>query len=196
MLTSCVNTKAEIKEPIIKELDHFEGRELFEIKDEHKVYFYGVANLVPGDKPTSIIISGQKDSFGEPAYIKIIHDSELFIVDMFIVSSYGSEINKIYLKKITDFNYSQLIIEYCAGAVGTRGWTGKSKLIIVSWMGGRFKSIFQHDIFIENHYTYDTSVIQYTYEFISKDNVKTILLKDQDGIEKEYIWEKGEFKER
>ena len=63
-------------------------------------------------------------------------------------------------------------------------------------MEERFKKIFEHDILIENHYTYDKSVTQYTYEFISKDNVKTILLKDQDGVEKEFIWEKGEFKER
>ena len=105
MLTSCVNTKAEINEPIIKELDHSEGRELFEIKDEDKVYFYGVANLVPGDKLVTIMIHTQENSSGEPAYIELIYNNQLFIVDMFILSSYGSEINKIYLKKITDFDY-------------------------------------------------------------------------------------------
>lgn len=196
MVTDCISTKAEINEPIIKDLDHSKGRELFEIKDEDKVYFYGVANLVSEDKLVSIMIHIKENSPGEPAYIELIYNNRLFIVEMPILSSYGSEISNIYLKKITDFDYPQLIIEYCAGAVGTRGWTGKSKLIIVSWMGERFKSIFQHDIFIENHYSYDESVTHYTYEFISKNNVKTILLKDQDGVEKEYIWEKGEFKKR
>lgn len=196
VLTGCAPTKAKVNEPIIKELDHTEGKELFEINDDYKIYFYGVANLVSKDKLATIMIYRKKDSFVDPAYIEIIHDNQTFIVEMPILSSHGSEINKIYLQKITDFNHPQLIIDYCAGAAGTSGWTKESVLLIVSWIGNRFKNIFEHELLIENHYSYDKSVTEYTYEFISKDNVKTILLKDQDGVEEEYFWDKDRFKKR
>ncbi|MCK4261301.1 MAG: hypothetical protein KAX49_20185 [Halanaerobiales bacterium] len=193
IITGCASAETDKFNPIVKELSVSEGRELFDLGDDYTIFFYGVANIAPEEDKLIPIVIYAEDFLSLTAYISIIYCNQLYINEIPWLSFYGSKINKIYLEKVLDYKYPQLIVEYCAGAVGTQGWVERSFLVIISWIDNYFKKIFEHPLLIEKHYTYDTSVTIYTYEFISKGNVKSILLKDQNGLEEKYIWEKGEF---
>lgn len=188
--TSCIQAN-KVDSSKIEELNSSQAKEIFKIKKSCILFFAGKANIMPNKVVPFVIFS--EEISGEPAFVQIKSDKKIYTLRMQQLNFFDFKVNKVFVKKVTDFPYPQLIVDYYAGSAGTQGWTGQSYLYIFSWMGDKFEIILEHLIFEENHYSYNESIKTYSYKFAEEKGLKKVIFTDQDGVKEEFVWKGQKF---
>ncbi len=187
----------------IKEISLEEFKKNYNYPSANHILYYGESNLDNDEDFEKVIVVLD----GEYSFTKLLIAKNNKIIASIEISEPYSKILDVHYKDILSLGYNQIVTE-TSFETYDRGLGQVKALSITSYVDGRYKEIFYHEIENEYRDSFDgwTKYVKWNYSITSGKNAKIVITNIKKKIsnanveplkldkEEEYIWDGSEFK--